>query len=167
MSVIANFASKAKEPVPLPASHSCLCVHVSGVVCVAHHSSNSTEPVLLPASHNCLCVCVSCTVCVAGHSSHSMEPVPLPASHNCLCVHVSGTVCVARHSSKAEVTEEMAMDEGEATVQINRNDRSISELGVLCLRNEVGRAKPSAMCSHCVVTDCCTHRLKSTEGEKE
>ena len=56
----------------------------------------------------------------------------------CLCACVSGSVCVARHGgSKAELTEETAMDEGEASVQISRNDRSVSELGVLCLRNEV------------------------------
>ncbi|KAK7492294.1 hypothetical protein BaRGS_00016391 [Batillaria attramentaria] len=46
-----------------------------------------------------------------------------------------GMVCVSR-LSKAEVTEEVAMDEGEANTQFNRNDRTVSELGIICLRSE-------------------------------
>ncbi|KAK7104837.1 exportin-5-like [Littorina saxatilis] len=46
-----------------------------------------------------------------------------------------GTVCVGRHSSKVEVAEETAMDEGDTTAH-NRNDRTLSELGAMCLKNE-------------------------------
>ena len=54
------------------------------------------------------------------------------------CLPVSGIVCIARNNSKVEVAEETAMEEGEPTTpQHNRNDRSISELGIICLRNEV------------------------------
>ncbi|KAL8619551.1 hypothetical protein ACOMHN_019607 [Nucella lapillus] len=48
-----------------------------------------------------------------------------------------GTICFSRHSSKTEAVEEMAMEEGECPPPVHKNDRSISELGVLCLKNEV------------------------------
>ncbi|XP_076464074.1 exportin-5-like [Babylonia areolata] len=48
-----------------------------------------------------------------------------------------GMMCISRHNNRAEAMEETAMDEGEVTPQIHKNDRSISELGALCLRNEI------------------------------
>ncbi|PVD26679.1 hypothetical protein C0Q70_14357 [Pomacea canaliculata] len=46
------------------------------------------------------------------------------------------TVCTSRLSSKVEVTEEMAMDEEVVPPQFNRNEKALSELGLLCMRTE-------------------------------
>lgn len=53
------------------------------------------------------------------------------------------TVCTSRLSSKVEVTEEMAMDEEVVPPQFNRNEKALSELGLLCMRTEVSFIGPN------------------------